>query len=118
MKFIALTSTLSLMLQTPSSSQKQTAAEVTDGALKDRRANRYTCWLACCSLNTHMYTHTHAVLTLCSRTTLFFLCCSSVGLNLQDFDIITTAQLLDDKGGEGEGRTAMMEVVQEVKILH
>lgn len=53
---MALTSTLSFKLQTPNSSQKHTAADVTDATWKFCRANLYApCW-ACWHLQQNKHT--------------------------------------------------------------
>lgn len=36
----------------------------------------------------------------------------------QQRDVAAAAQLLDEEGGVGEGRSAVTEVIQEVQVLH
>lgn len=117
MVFKTLTSTLSFRLQSPSSSQKQTHADVTDAVLKQCRANLYTCCQACCNL-THTHTHTLLLCMCVCVGPCFLLSSCTSALYSQRLDIIAAIQLLDEESGIGKRGSTITEVIQEVQVLH
>lgn len=117
--FTARMSTLSFRLQTPSSSQKQTAAAATAGTLKHCRANPDARCEASCSLKhiTAAYELDDAFVVSSHSWTFLSRNSEIREQHLRRLDVTAAAQLLDEEGGVGEGWSAMTEVVEIVQVV-